>query len=99
MRPHKPRSVKCDTKERCFGPLKNGSSSKDTILLRVDELEAIRLSYVEDLKQEDAAQCMNISRSTLSRILSSANRKIGKALVDVNPIKVEGGCCKFSRRK
>jgi len=63
--------------------------------MTLDEFEAIRLADHESLKQEDAAKRMRVSRPTFSRILSSAHRKIGDALVNVKAIKIEGGCCKI----
>ncbi|MBU2567549.1 MAG: DUF134 domain-containing protein [Elusimicrobia bacterium] len=38
---------------------------------------------------------MKVHRSTVLRILDSANKKIADALVNIKAIKIEGGCCKL----
>jgi len=65
--------------------------------LTVDELEAIRLKYSEDLDQVDCAAKMNISQSTFQRILTSANKKIADALTQGKAIKIEGGHIQLPR--
>jgi len=59
---------------------------KEPIYIMPDELEALRLVYLEGLTQEEAAKKMNISRGTLWRALSSGRRKLVQALVEVRPI-------------
>jgi len=56
-----------------------------------DELEAIRLKYLENLDQEKVAKQMNVSRPTIVRILQSAKKKIVDALVNGKAIKMEKG--------
>ena len=51
-----------------------------------DELEALRLVYLENLSQNEAASMMGISRGTLWRLLESGRRKLVQALVEVRPI-------------
>lgn len=53
----------------------------ETLELRADELEALRLSDFEGLYQEECAQRMGISRTTLSRTLVEAHRKVADALL------------------
>ena len=67
--------------------------------MTLDEFEAVRLADYEGLKQEEAAKRLKISRPTFSRIVASAHNKIGDALVNIKAIKIEGGCCKITRRK
>jgi predicted DNA-binding protein (UPF0251 family) len=67
--------------------------------MTLDEFEALRLADYKGLKQQDAADRLKISRSTFSRIVVSAHKKIADALVNVKAIKIEGGCCKITRRK
>ena len=66
--------------------------------MSLDEFEAIRLACLEELDQVDAAELMKISRSTFSRILSSAHKKIADGLVNIKAIRIEGGCCKVGGR-
>lgn len=98
MRPKKVRWIKCAPRERCFRPRCKPLSKSKSVYLTFDEFEAVRLADLEGLKQEDAAKRMRISRPTFSRIISSAHRKIGDALVNIKAIKIEGGYCKIIRR-
>jgi len=63
--------------------------------MTIDEFEAIRLAHLEGFDQEKIAKMMKVHRSTVSRILDSANKKIADALVNIKAIKIEGGCCKL----
>jgi len=71
----------------------------DGIILSLDELEAVRLIDLEGKEQVAAARKMKIHRSTVSRILTSARKKIADALVNCKAIKAEGGCCEFTNSK
>ncbi len=66
--------------------------------MTIDEFEAVRLSHLEGLTQEEVARTMKVHRSTISRILEEAHKKIADALVNVKAIKIEGGCCTFEAR-
>ena len=98
MRPKKTRWVKCEPGERCFRPQCKPLNKLEGVYLTLDEFEAIRLVDVEGLMQETAAKKMRISRPTLTRIISSARKKIGDALVHIKAIKIEGGCCRIIRK-
>jgi uncharacterized protein len=54
----------------------------ETVPLRPDELEALRLADLEGLYQEACARRMGISRTTLSRTLAEARRKVTDALIN-----------------
>lgn len=95
MRPKKMRWVRCEPGERCFRPQRKPLSRLKGVILSIDEFEAIRLSDLEGLDQEEIAKLMKIHRSTVSRIIDSAHRKVADALVNIKAIKIEGGCCKF----
>jgi predicted DNA-binding protein (UPF0251 family) len=60
-------------------------------MLSVEELEAIRLSDVEHLDQEAAANLMQVSRQTYGRILFTARGIIGEALVTGKALRIDGG--------
>ena len=66
-------------------------SSLEEEVLTVDELEALRLTDVEQLEQTKAAKKMQISQSTLQRILTKAHQKVSTALTMGRAIKIEGG--------
>jgi len=99
VRPKKTRWIKCEPKERCFRPQCMPLSRLNGIYLTLDEFEAIRLADFEGLKQEEASKKMKISRSTFSRIITSAHNKIGDALVNIKAIKIDGGCCNVRKKK
>jgi predicted DNA-binding protein (UPF0251 family)/predicted Fe-Mo cluster-binding NifX family protein len=54
-----------------------------------EELETLRLRYIEGLKQEDAARKMKISQSQYQRDLSNVLERITKALIEGHAIHVE----------
>ena len=99
MRPKKTRWVKCSPREKCFRPQCKRLSKLDGVILTLDEFEVVRLSDLENLEQEKVAQKMKVHRSTISRIISSAHKKIADALVNIKAIKIEGGCCKVIEKK
>lgn len=63
----------------------------DTITLLHEELEALRLTDLEERYQADAAEQMGVSRSTLQRIVTAARRKVTQALVEGAALHIEGG--------
>jgi len=99
MRPKKTRWVKCEPGERCFRPQCKKNTKPEGVVLTIDEFEAIRLADLKGLTQDQVAKQMKVHRSTISRIITSAHNKIGDALVNIKAIKIEGGCCKITRRK
>ena len=100
MRPKKIRIIRCSSKERLFRPKGIAPSKLESINLTLDEFEAVRLADVENLEQIVAAEKMQISRSTFSRIITSAHKKIADGLVNLKEIRIEGGCCeKFKQEK
>ena len=59
--------------------------------LMPDELEALRLVYLEGLTQREASEKMGISRGTLWRLLDSGRKKLVQALVERRPIILASG--------
>ena len=66
-----------------------GSESEE--VLKVEELESIRLKDLLGLTQEEAARRMGVSQPTFHRILQAARRKIASALVEGKALRIEGG--------
>jgi len=99
MRPKKTRWIECEPDERCFRPQCRPLSKIGGVTLTLDEFEAIRLSCLKGLDQERSARLMKVHRSTVSRILSSAHKKIADALVNIKAIRIEGGCCKVTKKR
>lgn len=60
-------------------------------ILKLEELEAIRLKDLEGLEQSECAEKMEVSRPTFQRILLAAREKIADSLVNGKMIHVEGG--------
>ena len=56
--------------------------------LTLEEVEALRLKNVENFDQVECAKKMNTSQSTFQRILSSAYKKISKALIEGRAIEI-----------
>ncbi|KKQ69251.1 MAG: hypothetical protein US89_C0002G0031 [Candidatus Peregrinibacteria bacterium GW2011_GWF2_38_29] len=59
-----------------------------TIELTHEEWEALRLKHMEGLGQIESAKKMDTSQSTLQRILSSAQKKLGQAVVKGLAVKI-----------
>jgi predicted DNA-binding protein (UPF0251 family) len=74
-------------------PFGMSSTDKNTedILMLYEEYESIRLCDYEDLNQNEAASLMNISRPTLTRIYTSARKKIAISMIEGRRILIEGG--------
>lgn len=60
-------------------------------VLKHDHLEALRLADLERMDQVKAAEYMNISRSTFSRLVNEAREVVARALVNGKALKIEGG--------
>ncbi|OHB56809.1 MAG: hypothetical protein A2Y07_06760 [Planctomycetes bacterium GWF2_50_10] len=65
--------------------------SLEEVCLSLDEVEAMRLSDLEGLYQEDAARQMNISRQTFGNIINSAHKKVADALINGKALQIKGG--------
>ena len=93
MRPQKTRWVKCLPGERCFRPKCKKPGEMEGVVLTIDEFEAIRLADLEEMAHAPAAKLMKVSRSTFTRVLARAHKKVADGLVNIKAIKIEGGCC------
>ncbi|MBN2109472.1 MAG: DUF134 domain-containing protein [Methanosarcinaceae archaeon] len=91
VRPRKRRMIDFEHNIRHFKP--SGACLKDLeeINITIDELESFRLSYIENLKQEAAAEKMQVHQSTYQRTLQRTLQKIADALVNGKSIRIEGG--------
>jgi len=89
VRPKKPRKINFDPNIVYFKPRAIPLSSLEEIELTLDEIEALRLCDLENFDQKRAAKKMKISQSTLNRILTSARKKVAKALIEGKAIKIK----------
>ncbi|NLY73107.1 MAG: DUF134 domain-containing protein [Tissierellia bacterium] len=101
-RPVKGRNVCSLPKVNKFGPLGHGHAAiEGKVMMSVDEYETIRLIDLEGLKQEECAQNMGVSRTTVQGIYTRAREKLADALVHGKALVIEGGeyelCDGFSR--
>ena len=69
-----------------------------SVSLLFDEYEAIRLLDYEGMNQDEAAEKMNVSRPTMTRIYEKARKTIAQALVEGKMITIEGGNVRFDRQ-
>jgi predicted DNA-binding protein (UPF0251 family) len=76
------------TKE--FQPI-GDTSCKASVILTVDEYEAIRLIDKQGFSQEECSNYMQVARTTVQLIYNSARKKLADALVDGLSIRIEGG--------
>ena len=90
-RPVKWRRVSFLPQDKYFVPLDKPKCQLEEVVLKVEELEAIRLKDLEKLNQEQCAQRMNISRQTFQLIIDEARRKVAEALVGGKAISIRGG--------
>lgn len=74
-----------------FVPSAKDSEGIPTNILKLEELEAIRLKDLEGFEQGECAEKMEVSRPTFQRILLSAREKIADSLVNGKIIHIEGG--------
>ena len=82
-----------------FKPVGIPLAQLQEVRLSVEEAEAIRLKDLEGLEQEECAQKMNVSRTTFSRVLSSARRKVADALLKGKAVRIEGGNFEMAMRR
>ncbi|MBE0642497.1 MAG: DUF134 domain-containing protein [Bacteroidetes bacterium] len=75
----------------CFKPAGIPLSGCRSIVMTLDELEAVRLADYEGLYQDEAAVRMEVSRATFGRILESARKKIARVLIEGLVLEITGG--------
>ncbi|HYE82016.1 MAG TPA: DUF134 domain-containing protein [Clostridia bacterium] len=90
-RPTKPRIIDFIPENRYFIPLGVPKCSMETVVLKLEELEAMRLKDIENLSQEECAERMNVSRQTFQLIIDEARKKVAIAFTNGKAISIEGG--------
>lgn len=90
-RPFKWRKIENVPTVSVFVPDGKDSGTLPENVIKLEELEAIRLKDLEGLEQEECAVKMEVSRPTFQRILSSAREKIADSLINGKAIHIEGG--------
>jgi uncharacterized protein len=94
-RPKKNKMVSSPPLYSGFKPVRVRRDMLQDISLEIDEYEAIRLSDYEGLGHAEAAEEMEISRSTFSRLIEKARRKVATFLIEGRMLHIEGGNIHF----
>ncbi len=89
-RPRKYKIVRTNPRISQFSP-RGRPGRPEEVNLKIEEFEAERLTDYIGLNQKAAAQSMQISQQTLSRILKKARKTIANALINGRIIKIQGG--------
>ena len=71
--------------------LPEGTETTETIALKLDELETIRLIDHQKMTQEECAHSMGVSRATVTSIYEQARYKIADAILNGKRIRITGG--------
>jgi len=90
-RPCCPRHIDIRPCAAYFKPAGIPARLLEEVVLTLDELESLRLADLEAMYQKEAAERMKISRSTFSRIVEAARRKVADALINGKVLRLEGG--------
>ena len=78
-----------------FKPIGVAGISLKQILLSLDEFEATRLADYKGFSHEAAAEEMNISRSTFSRLIEASRKKIADFIIHGKLLTIDGGNVHF----
>ena len=90
-RPMKWRKVCCLPDSTRFGPLDIPAGGETAVNMTVDEYETIRLIDLERFTQEECAERMNVSRTTVQGIYEEARRKLAESVVNGKVLWIQGG--------
>lgn len=88
MRPRCRRRLGFSFRETYFKPRGIPLRELSEVSITDEDLETLRLRYIQNIDQEDAAKNMGISQSQYQRDLSATIKKITKALVEGDAIRI-----------
>ncbi|NQV01653.1 MAG: DUF134 domain-containing protein [Bacteroidia bacterium] len=80
-----------------FKPVGIRGQDIEQILLTLDEFESLRLADQKGLSHADAAEEMEISRSTFTRLIEKARKKIADFIIHGKLLTIDGGNVHFRR--
>lgn len=95
-RPRQVSRVQMPPRVKGFIPVGYYKDQSEPVQLNIEEYEVIRLLDYEGLSQLEAAEIMQISRPTLTRIYERARKKVATALTEAHQIIIEGGNAIFN---
>jgi predicted DNA-binding protein (UPF0251 family) len=90
-RPPKQRIVHYHPRVTLYKPQGIPRRFLQTVVLKVDQLEALRLADHEGASHEEAAAKLNVSRATFGRIVEAARKSVAEALLQGKAILIQGG--------
>ena len=79
-----------------FKPVGVAGRDLNKIYISLDEYEAVRLADNKGLSHLNASKEMNVSRSTFSRLIESARKKISEFIITGKILIIEGGNVHFT---
>ncbi|MBN2651629.1 MAG: DUF134 domain-containing protein [Spirochaetales bacterium] len=88
-RPCKRRLIACNPNIKVFKPAGIKGDMLESIGLGIDELEAMRHVDFEGKYQQEAAEMMGISRTTLARLLENGRKKLIDAIINSKMLIIE----------
>jgi len=88
-RPRRRRRIRRRPERMWFKPRGVPLSEIDKVDLNSDEIEAMRLKHMQEMTQEEAAEEMNVSRSTFARIIKEAHKKVTEFLVKGHALQIQ----------
>jgi predicted DNA-binding protein (UPF0251 family) len=88
-RKRKSRNIDADHSSLSFKPCGLRKDLLEIVIIYEDEIEAIRLADLNSLYQQECADMMGISRTTFSRLVESARKKVADALLNKKVLTVE----------
>ncbi len=97
-RPVKSRMIRISPPATYFKPRGVPLGGLKELILPLEGLEALRLADVDKMDHQAAADLMNISRPTFSRVLASARTLVAQALVNGWALRIEGGSFEVAQR-
>jgi predicted DNA-binding protein (UPF0251 family) len=96
-RPQKNRKISNPPIMKGFKPYGIPMCKIEPVILKYEEFESIRLVNYDNMPQDKAAEQMNISRPTFTRIYNKALKLIAKSFVEGKAIEIEGGNYEFEK--
>lgn len=96
-RPKKKRKINGPPKMLGFKPFGIRFCETEHVVMQYEEYEVLKLVVYDDLSQDLAAEKIEVSRPTLTRIYNSALKKIGQAFVEGKSIIIKGGDFEFEK--
>jgi len=94
-RPKKNRKVHKPPFYTRFKPTGIAAKDLNQLTLSLDEYEAIRLADFYGMSQEEAAEEMEISRPTFTRLIEAARKKMADFLINGKVLSLNGGNIHF----